>query len=127
MRKPMRPCRAPGCSVLTSEGYCPAHKREPAPSSGRSDPKPWHRMYKRPEWPRLRAAQLAREPFCRECAAVGIREYATEVDHIRPHRGDLKLFLDPDNLQSLCHSCHSRKTMRENPDLFAGNRRQAGR
>ena len=126
MRKPLRPCRAPGCGVLTSEGYCPAHKLEPRPSSDRSAPKPWHRLYKRPEWPRLRAQQLTAEPWCRECAAVGLRVPATEVDHIQPHRGDLRLFLDPGNLQSLCHSCHSRKTMQENPEIFGGNRRRSG-
>ena len=122
MRKPMRPCKAPGCRVLTAEGYCPAHK----PRAVSSAPKAWHRLYKRPEWPKLRADQLAREPFCRECAAQGNRVRATEVDHIRPHCGDLRLFLDPDNLQSLCHSCHSRKTMRENPEIFAGAAQRFG-
>ena len=41
--------------MLTSEGYCPAHKPK-----DQAEPKPWHRLYKRPEWPRLRAEQLAR-------------------------------------------------------------------
>lgn len=36
-----------------------------------------------------------------------VRE-ATVVDHIRPHRGDRALFLDPANLQSLCTACHNR-------------------
>ena len=121
MRKPLRPCKAPGCSVLTAEGYCPAHKPK-----DQAEPKPWHRLYHRPEWPRLRAEQLAREPFCRECSAAGYRVRATEVDHIQPHRGDLRLFLDPGNLQSLCHRCHSRKTMRENAGIFAGAAQRSG-
>lgn len=37
----------------------------------------------------------------------------THVDHVRPHRGDWSLFMDSTNLQALCHSCHSRKTARE--------------
>lgn len=65
--------------------------------------------------------QLLREPFCRECAARAVRENlphlarvkATDVDHIKPHRGNWKLFVDPANHQSLCHACHSRKTMEE--------------
>jgi len=35
------------------------------------------------------------------------------VDHIRDHKGDWALFTDRDNLQSLCHRCHSRKTMED--------------
>lgn len=36
--------------------------------------------------------------------------FAQCVDHIVPHRGDLNLFWDLDNWQSLCNQCHSRKT-----------------
>ena len=61
----------------------------------------------------LRPEQLLKEPFCRECARHGRRVYATDVDHIVDHKGDWALFSDPDNLESLCHSCHSRKTARE--------------
>lgn len=53
------------------------------------------------------------EPFCRECAKAGLRVAATEVDHILPHRGNIALFLSRENLQGLCHTCHSRKTMKE--------------
>jgi len=35
------------------------------------------------------------------------------VDHIQDHKGDRALFADLDNLESLCHSCHSRKTAAE--------------
>jgi 5-methylcytosine-specific restriction protein A len=38
---------------------------------------------------------------------------AEVVDHIRPHRGDWALFIDPGNHQSLCKSCHDRKTAAE--------------
>jgi len=38
---------------------------------------------------------------------------ATVVDHIKPHRGDMKLFWDRGNWQPLCGSCHSRKTARQ--------------
>jgi 5-methylcytosine-specific restriction endonuclease McrA len=44
---------------------------------------------------------------------------ATEADHIVPHRGDVKLFMHGD-LQSLCHRCHSKKTMTENTEIFYG-------
>jgi 5-methylcytosine-specific restriction endonuclease McrA len=35
---------------------------------------------------------------------------ATQVDHVKAHHGNEALRLDPANLQSLCQSCHSRKT-----------------
>lgn len=43
----------------------------------------------------------------------GLIEQATDLDHIEPHRGDMTLFWDHDNWQSLCHSCHSAKTASE--------------
>lgn len=111
--KPLRPCRRPGCCVLVVGGYCPEH--QPKKIEYRSDPaKQWHKLYKLDIWTKkLRPEQLAKEPWCRECSAIGLRVKAEEVDHIVPHRGDMALFTNPSNLQSLCHSCHSRKTMRE--------------
>lgn len=119
--KPLRPCRHPGCPELTRDGWCPAHKPKPAP---RRESAVWHGWYNLPVWTdTLRPAQLLREPFCRECARLGTRTWATDVDHIRDHKGDWSLFTDPSNLESLCHSCHSRKTAREQGE----KRRKTGR
>ena len=117
MNKPLRMCKAPGCQRLTAEGYCPDHK----PKAERKESAAWHHLYTNPRygWKRRRDAQLAREPFCRECARHGLRVRATVADHVIPHRGDLELFLHGD-LQSLCESCHGRKTMAENAEIFAG-------
>ena len=109
--KPLRPCKHPGCGTLTGETYCPNHKPKQAP---RRESAQWHRWYSLPVWTQeLRPNQLLREPFCRICAAKGFRTRATDVDHVQDHKGDWGRFIDPRNLQSLCHSCHSRKTMRE--------------
>ena len=110
-QKPLRPCRRPGCSALTRDGWCPAHKPKQA---RRRESAPWHGWYSLPVWTDdLRQAQLLREPFCQECDRRGLRTWATDVDHIRDHKGDWALFTARDNLQSLCHFCHARKTMRE--------------
>ena len=110
--KPLRPCLHPGCGVLVSSGYCAAH--QPRSKDQRSaEAQAWRWMYGTDVWKRLRENQLLREPFCRERARRGVRRYATDVDHIRDHKGDWALFTDPGNLESLCHSCHSRKTARE--------------
>ena len=108
--KPPRPCRHPGCPELTRDGWCDRHR----PRYRRGESEEWHGLYSLPVWTeRLRPAQLLREPWCRECAKAGRRVRATVVDHIVPHRGDMRLFTDPGNLQSLCKSCHDRKTMLE--------------
>jgi 5-methylcytosine-specific restriction protein A len=40
------------------------------------------------------------------CVRLGIVRPATDVDHIKPHRGDQALFWGPENHQSLCGTCH---------------------
>ena len=81
----------------------------------RTDPYAW--MYNMTEWrcPRtgIRGQRLRLEPLCRICSHVHVRTVATEVDHITPHKGDMTLFLDLENTQSLCKSHHSRKTALE--------------
>lgn len=113
-RKPLRPCKHAGCPVLTRDGWCPKHR----PSFERKRSRDYHRWYFLDIWTKkLRPNQLLKEPFCRECASQGKRVPATVADHIRPHRGQWTLFADPNNLQSLCSSCHSRKTMQEQAEF----------
>ena len=64
-------------------------------------------------WARLRAQVLAEEPLCRHCAALGLVVPATDVDHIRNGEGDYSDDNRRENLQPLCHECHSRKTRAE--------------
>lgn len=59
-------------------------------------------------WRKLRASVLAGEPLCRDCNARGLLVEATDVDHISGPSDN-----SPENLQPLCHSCHSRKTARD--------------
>lgn len=110
--KPLRPCRYPGCYALVPDGYCPAHQPAPGKEDRRSDEaKAYRWMYRTDVWTKdLRIKQLCREPWCRECAKLGRRVRATDVDHIVDHKGSWELFADENNLQSLCHNCHSRKT-----------------
>lgn len=55
------------------------------------------------EWRRIRAAHLELEPDCVNCGRPG-----SHVDHILPRRQGGSN--DHANLQTLCASCHSRKT-----------------
>ena len=121
--KPLRPCLHPSCTALVRSGYCERH-RPPRVERRSEDSRRWRRWYSLPVWTDdLRPEQLAREPFCRECAAHGLRVYATDVDHVVPHDGDWSKIIDPENLQSLCHSCHGRKTAAESRAKARGKRR----
>lgn len=110
--KPLRPCRHPGCCVLVPDGYCDAHR--PRTDRRSAEAQSWRWMYSTDTWRLdLRPNQLLREPFCRECSRQGRRVRATDVDHVADHKGDWARFCDKANLESLCHSCHSRKTAQE--------------
>ena len=65
------------------------------------------------KWQRERRKFLDSNPFCEKCYEEGHLTKATVVDHIKPHRGDQKLFWDRGNWQALCKRCHDRKTLTE--------------
>lgn len=81
----------------------------------------WHHLYLTARWKALRASQLKREPLCRFCGQLGRVTAATIADHVKPHKGDLVLFFDPQNLQSLCKTCHdSTKAIQEHRGILVG-------
>ena len=85
-----RLCIYRGCNEIIERGnYCDFHK-------------------KLLERQKVLLRDTFQHPICVKCGAP-----ATEVDHIIPHKGDKNLFWNVGNWQSLCHSCHSRKTMNE--------------
>ena len=57
-------------------------------------------------WQRTRLRYLRDHPLCVMCTAHGEITAATVVDHIVPHRGDMDLFWDEANWQSLCKPHH---------------------
>ena len=54
----------------------------------------------------LQRRKLQTDPLCWYCEQMGHVVVATVVDHIVPHRGDVGLFFDWDNLRSTCKTCH---------------------
>ncbi|WP_431192193.1 HNH endonuclease [Rhodopirellula bahusiensis] len=71
-------------------------------------------FYSSGPWRRLRRARLTAEPLCRSCHEAGRVREGSRVDHILPRADRPDLELEFDNTQSLCESCHNRKTMGEN-------------
>src|SRR4029079_16234199 len=83
------------------------HRPDRRSSAERAAGRPWRKWYLTPAWRQIRARQLARQPSCVRCVAMGKQVRASVADHVVPHRGDAALFWDASNLQSLCMSCHS--------------------
>ena len=71
--------------------------------------------YSRTRWRKLRAFWINQQPLCVHCELDDIIKAADVVDHIKPVKQNGKMY-DMNNLQSLCHSCHNRKTYEENKD-----------
>lgn len=63
-------------------------------------------LYRTQRWKRLRARQLRKHPYCQCPHHEGQHVPAQVVDHIVPHKGNLRLFFDRKNLQSLTNTCH---------------------
>ena len=71
-----------------------------------------HRRGYTRRWYKARAAFLASNPLCAECAKSGAVTAAFVLDHIVPHRGNQDLFWDQNNWQGLCEQDHNEKTAR---------------
>ena len=119
--KPRHPCGHPGCFRLVKAGerYCDEHN--PLYEAERNK---YRKRYDRGrgssakrgydhQWRVYRLRYLRRNPLCVKCLAEGKFVPATVVDHIIPHKGDKKLFWDPENHQSMCKQCHDIKTASE--------------
>lgn len=107
-----KPCGYPGCPELVSSGRCPKHKiANQRDNSCYRDPLVVA-LYNSSRWKGMRRLQLIAFPWCAACLTVSIYAAATTADHVVPHRGDPELFYNGE-LQSLCFSCHSRKTAGE--------------
>jgi 5-methylcytosine-specific restriction protein A len=102
----------PACLVST----CPARRPCPAHDAGvahRPASWGWYHLakWRHPVWG-IRAVVLREQPLCLPCQTEGRIEPSTEVDHIRPHKGDRAMFFNRANCQGLCHRHHNEKTGR---------------
>ena len=71
-------------------------------------------FYQTKEWRAMRNHVLTFQPYCQECLKNGVTTLGNEVDHIIDIKDDPTKCLDIGNLQVLCKSCHSKKTMLSN-------------
>lgn len=104
----LKPCRNIRCKQLTKSGYCDNCKI----SKPQTRPNANKRGYDG-KWRKESKMYLQANPLCVHCQQQGKIVLAECVDHIVPHKGNMRLFWDVSNWQSLCNSCHSRKTVKE--------------
>ena len=114
--RPKTICNYAGCGKTIDEGrYCTKHEvihqlQENKRKSIRNAD--YSRMYTW-NWRKYSSTFLKQHPLCLICLEDGKIIPASEVDHIKPHKGDKDLFWAEDNHQALCKPCHSRKTAQE--------------
>ena len=133
MAKPVHLCNHAGCNELIpfDQTYC--HKHEYKKPIEYADQKERHqvnksiyhkrrnskheskylRFYKSKEWRRMSHHWLMLNPLCEDCKKRGIVRKGDVVDHIVELRDNFEKRLDENNLQTLCYSCHNKKTKRE--------------
>jgi 5-methylcytosine-specific restriction protein A len=94
-----------------ANGRCDEHRRahnRERERVGEYRDKPWRSIYKTRRWQGLTKIVRREEPFCR----MKCERPTEEVDHIVGLADGGPPF-DRQNLQGMCHICHSRKTMEE--------------
>ena len=119
-----RACCVPGCGALVDDGqYCDVHRRVSSDGDERVSASRRGYDYR---WRQLRRMVLSAHPLCADPfnvhAADGVVVLATDVHHVVPlSSGAASQVLNRmDNLQPLCHSCHSRVTAAETKMVTAG-------
>lgn len=90
-----------GCGRRTAPGsLCECHRKRKQDADSRRLPAR-QRGYTR-SWDKARQAFIKDNPSCTRCGKP-----ATVVDHILAHKGNMVLFWNRANWQSLCTVCHN--------------------
>lgn len=126
VRKNLSVCIVHGCPELTRTRYCDQHlkeyrrtQREKYPDTR---PSAKQRGYDN-QWRKTRKQFLRMHPICQD--ERGCIEPATDVDHIDGLGPKGPLGHDFSNLRALCHSCHSKRTARDQPGGWAAQHKRS--
>lgn len=97
------PCAVSGCPTLVARGQarCESHERSKDQARGTA-----HERGYDASWRKYRKRYLTDHPLCVPHLARGEVVPATVVHHRVPHRGDERLFWDPQNHEGVCAPCH---------------------
>ena len=107
----LKPCRG-GCGKAIASGFCDGCKSKApvVPQRKTAAQRGYGYRWQQASKGYLRAHPLAVDIFGVHNGRVILAEV---VDHIIPHRGDMKLFWDRNNWQGLTKADHDRKTATE--------------
>jgi len=105
--KSKKPCAYSGCSKLTATRYCPEHQRLVNQHYNKYQRDKNHNKRYGSGWERISKAYRRANPLCEKCKAEG-KLVPSELVHHKVKLGADGGTNDPDNLESLCWSCHSR-------------------
>ena len=69
--------------------------------------KQYTELYQNKRWRETRLVVFDRDEYkCQSCNRYVGGRLTPIADHIKPHKGDTKLFWDMRNLQTMCKPCH---------------------
>lgn len=105
--------KAPPSRLTAMRPVLVAPKEEQGRTAYRRQATPWRAWYNTARWQKLRWQVLKDAAFI--CAMCGRAESDTSklvCDHIKPHRGDERLFWDRTNLQCIDKACHDGEKQR---------------
>lgn len=122
---PLRYCVEPGCTEKSDAIRCRSHSQQQERMRGSAASRGYNG-----KWRSLRQRWLGDRPFCGDrcsgrsgqhslCASTDSETLGTVVDHIVPHRGNQVLMWDENNLQTLCLTCHNRKSASEGSTIYS--------
>lgn len=93
------------------------HAREQRQRYDQARDQSYRKAYKTAQWKAYRALHMATHPLCERCERDG---YVNDgkghliADHTLPHKGDMRLFYLPGNIQTLCARHDDAKRAKEN-------------
>jgi 5-methylcytosine-specific restriction endonuclease McrA len=87
-------------------------------SRQRDETQPWRAWYKTARWQKLKQMIHVRDMYvCQRTGVLCVGKYPADnspvANHKVPHRGDPKLFWDPDNVETIAKSVHDSEVQRE--------------
>jgi 5-methylcytosine-specific restriction enzyme A len=85
----------------------PAPGDEKERNKFRADSEPWRKLYATVQWKRLRLRVFLRDLYaCQHCGKIKADTSKLIAHHKKPHHGDVVLFWDEGNIETVCIPCH---------------------
>ena len=111
-------CSHLGCSNEKSKlnSYCLEHGGKSYDNS--AERKAFNNAYQSKYWIQQRKIQLSKQPICQACIHLGKVSEAKHVDHVFPWSRIGEQAFKLNLFQSLCHECHSYKTVLEAKGIY---------